>query len=368
MQRPPNRNMLRPLPLSRRGLVGRFVVIGGVLAAAGAGFAYAGGWLAPERLSPERMVDALSERGGDPVGHRRNHSKGICFTGTFEATGAAARLSTAPMFAAGSYPVVGRFAIAVGNPQAPDSSARVRSMAISVTAPDGQAWRSGMNSSPVFAVATPEAFYEQAVAARVDPATGRPDPRAMQHFVNTHPEIAAFNRWAETAPWTTTYADETYSSLNAFRFVDAAGTRRAVRWAMLPTVPESVSTQAGLAALGPDFLENDLKARLQSGPLRWRFVVTLAGTGDPSNDPTEAWPADREHVEAGTLVVQQAQDEANGPCVNLNYDPLVLPGGIEPSDDPVLLARSPAYADSFTRREAEVGHVEAIVPDAGGRS
>jgi hypothetical protein len=71
------------------------------------------------------MVAALSDRGGNPLGHRRNDSKGSCFTGTFEANGAGVWLSAAPMFAAGSYPVIGRFAIATGDPNAADASGRV---------------------------------------------------------------------------------------------------------------------------------------------------------------------------------------------------------------------------------------------------
>jgi catalase len=60
-------------------------------------FSYTGGWLSAHRLTPDSMVAALSDRGGNPLGHRRNHSKGTCFTGTFEANGAGVRLSTAPI-------------------------------------------------------------------------------------------------------------------------------------------------------------------------------------------------------------------------------------------------------------------------------
>jgi catalase len=81
--------------------------------------------------------------------------------------------------------------------------------------------------------------------------------------------------------------------------------------------------------------------------------VTLAAAGDPTNDATKAWPAEREHVDVGALVVQQAQHEADGPCRDFNYDPLILPVGIEPSDDPLLPARSSTYANSFDRRTAE---------------
>lgn len=345
------------------GLLARLGVIGAVLAGTAGSFAYAAGWLSPDRLTPARIVDALSQRGGDPTGHRRNHAKGICFTGSFEASGQGAHISTARVFVAGPYPVVGRFATASGDPRSPDAANRVRSLAIRIATPDGQEWRSGMNSSPVFAVATPQAFYEQAVAARIDPATGRPDPAALQRFAASHPEAAAFAQWARTAPWTASFADQTYNSLNAFRFVDLQGVRHAVRWSMVPTVPATPSTPEELARLGPGFLAQDLERRLAEGPLSWRLVVTLAAPADPVDDPTRAWPADRERIEVGTLVVQQVQDEDRGPCRDLNFDPLVLPTGIEPSQDPILLARSAAYANSFDRRAAELGATP--MPHAG---
>lgn len=86
------------------------------------------------------------------------------------------------------------------------------------------------------------------------------------------------------------------------------------------------------------------------------MVATLAAPGDPTNDATRAWPADRPMVTLGTLVVDQAEDEANGPCRDYNYDPLILPSGISGSDDPLLAARSAAYAVSFDRRTAEARH------------
>ena len=160
--------------LSPFAVAGRLAVIGGVLFILALAFAYAGEWLTPDRLTPTRMVAALSDRGGNPLGHRRNHSKGICFTGVFDANGAASQYSVAPMLVAGRYPVNGRFAIAVGNPDAADIMGRVKSMAVRIVSPDGQEWRSGMNNSPVFVVSNPRDFYELTLAQDIDPATGKP--------------------------------------------------------------------------------------------------------------------------------------------------------------------------------------------------
>lgn len=342
--------MLRRLLGSDGPLLVPALVIALVVGALGSAFAGVAGWFDPGRLTPTRMVDALGQRGGDPTGHRRNHAKGICFTGTFAANGAGARLSTAPMLAAGRYPVIGRFAIATGNPLASDATGRVRSMAVRIASPDGQEWRSGMNSSPVFGVATPQAFFAMVGAARIDPRTGKSDPQAMPAFVATHPEARAFADWARSAPWTASYADQPYNSLNAFLMTDAGGATRPVRWSMQPATPAVIVAPD---TIGPDALSADLKARLGQGPVRWSLVVTLGQPGDPTNDATKAWPADRERIDVGTLVVAAAQDEDRGGCRDINFDPTILPAGIGPSDDPLLSARSATYANSFDRRIAE---------------
>jgi catalase len=360
-------NLTRHTPLSPAALAGRLAVIGGVLFISALAFAYAGGWLTPDRLTPARMVAALSDRGRNPLGHRRNHSKGMCFTGVFDANGAASQYSVAPMLVTSRYPVVGRFAIAVGNPDASDIMGRVKSMAVRIVSPNGQEWRSGMNNSPVFVVSNPRDFYELTLAQDIDPATGKPGPDAMKRFSATHPDSAPFAEWSQTAPWTTSWADQAYNSLNAFLFVDAGGARHLVRRSMEPTVSPTAVPLAALASMGPDFLEHDLVRRLADGPLTWRLMVTFAEPGDPSNDATKAWPSDRKRVDVGTLIVQKAEAEAAGPCRDFNYDPTILPTGIAVSDDPLLAARSAAYAKSFDLRTAEAADYPRTVRPAGDR-
>lgn len=340
-------------PLPPSAAFSRMAAIGGILLVTATGFAYAGGWLSPRRLSPEKIVAALSNRGGDPLGHRRNHAKGVCFMGSFDANGAGAAYSTAAMLRKGSYPVIGRFAIAVGNPDASDLMGRVESMAILITAPNGQQWRSGMNNSPVFVVPTPADFYAFTKTQEIDPKTGKPVPGATAYFFATHPQSQAFAHWAKTAPWSGSWVDESYNSLDAFRFIDAEGHSHLVRWSMVPTAPFVPVPHAELVKKGPNFLTADLEKRIAEGPLTWHLVVTLAAPGDPSNNATIAWPVDRPKVDVGTLRVTSVEPEVNGPCRDYNYDPTILPAGIKISDDPLLPARSAAYARSFNLRTGE---------------
>ncbi|HEY4294026.1 catalase family peroxidase [Luteibacter sp.] len=334
----------------------RWALIGLAVAGVAAAFGYVGGWLAPHRLTPSRLVDTLQASGGEHPGFRRNHAKGVCVAGRFESNGALARYSAATLFAAGATTsVVGRLAIPGGNPYAPDSSVPIRSFALRFDLPDGEQWRTGMNAMPLFPVSTPQAFYEMQLATRPDPATGKPDPARAKAFFTSHPETAAFLGWIKKAKPSASYATETYRSINAFYLRDAGGQRHAVRWMVVPEQPPE--GDGGPAAGDTDYLAADLSKRLAAGPLRWHLQMVLAAPGDPVDDATRAWPDGRQMVDAGTLVIDGTQPQADGPCRDVNYDPTILPRGIEVSGDPLLAARSAAYADSYLRRTSEEAHV-----------
>lgn len=51
------------------------------------------------------------------------------------------------------------------------------------------------------------------------------------------------------------------------------------------------------------------------------------------NDPSQPWPKDRKEVIAGTLEVKNVTDQVNGACRDINFDPTLVPPGIELSDD-----------------------------------
>jgi catalase len=339
-------------PLSPRSIALRLALIGAILALIVLAFGYVGSGLAPGRLTAQRMVNQLQANAGVFPGYRRNHAKGVCVTGYFDSTGQALAYSTAQVFAPGRTPVVGRFAVPGGNPYAPDSSVPIRSMALRFTQANGQQWRTGMNSMPVFPVATPQEFYELLQAQQPDPATGKPNPQRVAAFFAAHPETSAFLAWVKTAKPSSSYATETYWSLDAFVLVDAHGEKHVVRWRM---VPQNGGSTSGGAE--PDYLDADLAQRLAQGPERWHLLITLADPGDPSNDATQTWPADRRDVDAGTLVLTATEPQQSGPCRDINYDPLILPNGIEASDDPLLPARSAAYAASYLRRTSEEAHL-----------
>ena len=338
--------------------LGRLAIIAVVLAVGAGAFAYTAGGFSPRRLTPFKLVAAFKPPGGPALGRRRNHVRGICFTGTFEANGAGTALSGAPVFVRGQYPVVGRFNVGTANFNAPDATIRVRGMGLQITAPGREVWRSAMIDPPFFSVATPRAFYEMLLAN----ASKAPD--AKKAFAAAHPENAAFVAWAKSAPWTGSYAEERYNSLDSFVFTNRSGERRIVRWSLLPTARVVPVPHDVLLKQAPHFLEQEIAQRIKGGPLRWTLVVTVAAPGDPTADPSKAWPPDRPAVDVGTLDVQQIEPERNGPCRDINFDPALLPTGMTTSDDPFPAARSAAYRVSYDLRTAEEKDYPRTVTEA----
>jgi catalase len=323
-----------------------------MLSVAGA-FACAGGWLSPDRLTQDRMMAAFQDANGIHAGFRRNHAKGVCVTGWFESSGEAAALSKAVVFKPGRVPVVGRFALAGGMPFQTDGPATVRSMALRFLPPGGEEWRTGMNNIPVFPVNSARGFYEQLLASSPDPATGKPNPAGMKVFLAAHPETVRALSLIKKRQVTSGFANSTFNSLNAFRFVDAAGASVPVRWSTVPVQPFSADTAEPPKARDKNYLFDDLIAQIAQHPQQWRLIMTIGQADDPTNDATLPWPEGRQQIDAGTITIAEASSEDSGRCTAVNYDPLVLPSGIEPSDDPLLSARSAVYARSFTLRAEE---------------
>ena len=326
-----------------------FVIVAVVLGL----FGYAGGWLTPSALTPLRMIDAFEQVNGPHPGFRRNHAKGVCFTGYFDSNGNGVELSKASVFIAGHVPVLGRFALAGGQPYQADAPHMVRSMAILFRLRSGEEWRTGMNNIPVFAVNTPQAFYEQLLASVPDPTTGKPDPQKIRDFLAKNPASAKAIELIRSAPVSSGFDDSTFNSLDTFRFINADGKTTFVRWSMTPLRPFEPAGTAQPARTNPNYLFDELIESVRQGPLRWYLMITVGQPGDPTNDPTLPWPPDRQQVNVGTLTIDHIDSEDISLARDINFDPLVLPNGIASSDDPLLSARSAAYAQSFTRREGE---------------
>lgn len=302
--------------------------------------------------NPTHQVDALEALFGTHPGFRRGQAKGVCATGHFTGTDAGASLSSASAFNGDKHPVIARFSVGGGNPAATDQSRSARGLALQMTLPNGEQWQMGNISAPLYFIAKPEHFAPFLAVRTPDPATGELDQEALTAFNRAHPETLKQSEWLANQPIGGSYAGYTYWGVNAFRVTNAEGEHQFVRWSLVPQEDIAAPDEATLAELGDDFLADDLAERLEKGPVHFDFHLQLATDDDSLVNPTTIWPDSNPRVLAGTLTIEASSAGKGGNCDRMMFNPLVLPDGIAPSDDPVLHARSAAYAVSFGRRVA----------------
>lgn len=95
---------------------------------------------------------------------------------------------------------------------------------------------------------------------------------------------------------------------------------------------------------------DEIVTRLNKEEVKYRIAVQIAEKGDVVSDPTAVWPDNRKVVELGILTLKKPIAKSQEIEKTIMFNPLSLPDGIEPSSDPILLARPASYAVSYGRR------------------
>jgi catalase len=297
-----------------------------------------------------QIVDAMRTLAGPHPGFRPVHAKGVVCSGTFHGSSGAAGITRAPHFAGHPVSTIVRFANANGNPDVHDGVPGVRSMAVKFQLPDGKDTDILANSVEGFVVRTPEELLDFLRAQLPDPATGRPDPDAVPRFLASHPAGRAFVERLTKKPVPASYAQVLYHAEHAFHFTAAGGTSRFGRYRFVPVAGEALLSPDDAGKRPPNFLRDELEGRLRHGPAAFRLLLQLANEGDPTDDVTALWPEDRPVVELGRLEITGLSPTSAADERRLIFDPTNRTDGIDLSADPILLARSAAYAISYERR------------------
>jgi catalase len=306
---------------------------------------------AQDQPTATQVVDQQEAVFGVHPGQRRNHTKGVCAAGEFVGTKEAERYSRSAIFSGKPVPVVARFSVAGGNPNVPDTAPNpARGMALEFRLPGGKLQHITMINTPMFGASQPKTFFDALVATKPDPATGKPDPKKVKAFLDSHPDARAQTEFLKTHNPPVSFANSDYFGIHTFKYIGKDNKTTLVRWRFVPADGVKRLTDAQLKSMPRDFLAQELIDRTKKSPVRWEMLVTIGQPGDTETDPTVLWPANRKEFKAGTLTISSATPQQGGACEKINYDPLVMADGIEAAKDPILNFRSPAYAVSFSRR------------------
>jgi catalase len=305
--------------------------------------------IAQEAPVAVQLVDALEGVFGTLAGQRRSHARGFCAVGEWHATGAGETLSNAASLRRDlRAPVLARFSVGGGNPRAPENAPSVRGLSFGIQLPGGAGHEFVLINTPVFTAQTPESFVRYLRVRAPDPATRQMNAQAVAAANAANPDWQPQIAYLRDTPPPASFATAPYYGVNSFLFSTASGERRPARWTFEPVAGRQGLTQAEREARGPVFLEGELRERLARGPAEWRVMLQIPAAGDPITNAVAAWPADRPTIEVARLrITALAPEQA---CAGHSFNPVLLPDGIEPSEDPILLARPEVYAISLTRR------------------
>jgi catalase len=296
-----------------------------------------------------KLVEAVHQdfQGFHP-GYRDVHASGRYYAGTFTATPEAKKLSRAVHLQGNPVPVTVRHSNSrSGNPWGPATTA---SMAVRFYLPDGTVTDLVSLPIPLFFARTPEETLEFLETARPDPNTGEPDPNRLGPFLAARPWVAHAVQLAKSLSASVSLAQTAFHMLHAFRFVNRADEAQYARYHWEPEAGTAGQTLEDLQKLPPNYLFEELEARLRKGPVVFNLVLQLAGDGDALNDPSSPWPDNRPRVCIGQLKIMRTTTvEEIGDSVMM-HDPTRLTDGIEPSDDPVLAVRRGVYEVSVAYR------------------
>ncbi len=287
--------------------------------------------------TPEQAVDAANSVFGRHDGSRALHAKGTLCKGTFKATSEAAQLTRAPHLQGDEIPVTVRFSNGGGNPRHPDYRPDPRGLAVKFYLPDDTRTDIVAVTTPRFLTRTPDGFVEFMLVQKA--------PWKLPRFFLRHPEaLKVLPVAAPSLRPPPSYAVVPYYGIHAFKWMAADGSERYVRYTWRP------QQGGGKRQRDADYLQTELRERLESGPIRFALEVQIAQPGDPVDDPSAAWPKGRRRVEVGTLEVTGLETGRETGGDVLVFDPTRVTDGIELSDDPVLRFRSQAYSVSVARR------------------
>ncbi len=294
--------------------------------------------------TPEEGLAKIHARFGAHDGHRALHAKGIHCVGTFTATPEAAELTKAAHMSGAPVPAKVRFSNGGGDPNVPDYVADVRGLAVSFRLPDGTSTDILGQTIPHFPFHDENGFFATLVVSKPGLAGLLHLPAFIARYPRAALQVAEANK---VIGQRIGFAAHRYFPFHAFKWVDADGGSRYVRYTWQPTVEETSLSKTEAKQRGRDFLFDGLREQLAKAPVRMDLEVQIASDGDNPHDPSDEWPDDRQRVTVGTLEVTAVDDNADDGII---FDPMRLTDGIEPSDDPVLRYRPDVYGLSYARR------------------
>jgi catalase len=306
--------------------------------------------------SPETLIrDLLASFDavfGLHSGHRPVHAKGFMLGGTFTPAANVTRLTRAPHVTRPSTRAVVRLSNFAGIPDVPDNhpeAASPRGMAIRFYLGEHVHTDIVAHSADGFPVRNGEEFLALNHAVAASPPSAA-HPSAIEAFLGAHPAALRFVQLPKPIP--TSFARESFFAVSAMKFTNSDGKSVFGRFRIRPAAGNEYLSADEAAKKSPNFLMEEMAARIKRDPVIYRISVQLAEPGDQVNDATVHWPESRREVDFGTVTLSVELNQFEPELRKIIFDPRPGIDGLAASDDPLFEVRAALYLLSGRRRRA----------------
>lgn len=299
----------------------------------------------PAAVSASDFISLFEQLSGKQPAYRKAHARGVCASGEF-IPAQSDEFAAAALLSQGTLPVVLRFSVSGGRPDADERKPGVRGVGLLIGTADSPQHVFTGNNFPVFAGKDPETFFGL-LKSRAPDADGKTDPARVQAYIAAHPSVQDNVRWAQNVGVAASYANTHYHGIHTFYYQPPQAQTTKFRWQLVPQGGSRFLSETEVKQQAADFLLPVLQQQIAGNEASFRLEASIGAPQDSVNDPSQRWPEDRKRVLLGQIRLTAAGGED---CRTVNFDPNRLSGGFRASDDPVLRMRSAAYAISFGKR------------------
>ncbi|WP_317232442.1 catalase [Clavibacter capsici] len=318
----------------------------------------------PATLENYQFLEKISHFDRERIPERVVHARGAVAFGYFEATGTwgdepVSRYTRAKLFqeAGRRTDVAIRFSTVIGGRDSSEAARDPRGFAVKFYTEDGN-WDLVGNDLGVFFIRDAIKFPDVIHAFKPDPVTFRQDPGRIFDFISQTPEsmhliVNLFSPRGIPAD----YRHMQGFGVNTYKWVDAEGGTKLVKYHWIPKVGVSSMTAADAAVVqGGDLghASKDLYDAIERGDLpEWELRVQLMDDHDHPEldfdplDDTKLWPENDFPPKAvGRMVLDRNVTNHFAENEQLSFGTGVLVDGLDFSDDKMLVGRTFSYSDA----------------------
>jgi catalase len=318
----------------------------------------------PATLENYQFLEKISHFDRERIPERVVHARGFLSYGTFTATGMwgdepVERYTRAKLFArAGEEtPVALRFSTVIGGRDSSEAARDPRGFAVKFYTEDGN-WDLVGNNLGVFFIRDAIKFPDVIHALKPDPVTFRQDPARIFDFMSQTPEsmhmlVNLFSPRGIPAD----YRHMQGFGVNTYKWVDAEGGTKLVKYHFMPTCGVASMTEEDAAAVQAGELghaSKDLHDAIERGDFpEWELLVQMMDDHDHPEldfdplDDTKVWPEELfPPKKVGTLQLNRNVENVFAENEQAAFGTGVLVDGLDFSDDKMLVGRTFSYSDT----------------------